>query len=60
LGGRGRKIPEFKASLFYKSEFEESLDYTEKPWVKNEKQKQKTKMARARPCLQLRIGATLN
>ena len=31
LVGRGRKISEFEASLFYKSKFKTSQDYTEKP-----------------------------
>ena len=29
-GGRGRRIYEFKASLVYKSEFQDSQAYTEK------------------------------
>jgi hypothetical protein len=32
LGGRGRQISEFKASLAYR-EFQDSQDYTEKPYL---------------------------
>jgi hypothetical protein len=41
LGGRGRWISEIEANLVYKSEFQDSQGYTEKPCL--EKQKTKTK-----------------
>jgi hypothetical protein len=44
LGGRGRWITEFKASLVYKSEFQDSQVYTEKPCFKKPKKKKKKKM----------------
>jgi hypothetical protein len=40
LGGRGRRISEFKASLVYKSEFQDSRGYAEKPCLKKQKTKQ--------------------
>jgi hypothetical protein len=46
LGGRGRQISEFEASLVYKSKFQDSQDYTEKPCLekpKTNKQQQKKK-----------------
>jgi hypothetical protein len=39
MGGRGRRISEFKASLVYKSEFQDSQGYTEKPCLENQKKK---------------------
>jgi hypothetical protein len=45
LGGRGRRISEFEASLVY-SEFQDSQGYTEKPCLekpKKEKKKEKKK-----------------
>jgi hypothetical protein len=41
LGGRGRLISEFEASLVLQSEFQDSQSYTEKPVSKN-KNKNKT------------------
>jgi hypothetical protein len=44
LGGRGRQISEFEASLVYR-EFQDSQGYTEKPCLKKQKtkiKKQKT------------------
>jgi hypothetical protein len=41
LGGRGRWIPEFEASLVYKSEFQDSQGYTEKPYLEKPKKKKK-------------------
>jgi hypothetical protein len=38
LGGRGRQISEFKASLVYR-EFQDSQGYTEKPCLKKKKKK---------------------
>ena len=38
LGGGGRQISEFKASLIY-SEFQDSQGYTEKPCLKNKTDK---------------------
>jgi hypothetical protein len=35
LGGRGRQISEFKASLGLQSEFQDSQGYTEKPCLEN-------------------------
>jgi hypothetical protein len=38
LGGRGRQISEFEASLVYiQSEFQDSQGYTEKPYLKKTK-----------------------
>jgi hypothetical protein len=34
LGGIGRRISEFEATLAYKSEFQDSQSYTEKPCLK--------------------------
>jgi hypothetical protein len=39
LGGRGRWISEFKASLVYRVEFQGSQGYTEKPCLKKKKRK---------------------
>jgi hypothetical protein len=41
LGGRGRQVSEFKASLIY-SEFQDSQGYTEKPCLKNKTKQNKT------------------
>jgi hypothetical protein len=43
LGGRGRRISEFEASLVYKSEFQDSQGYTEKPCLEKPKKKKKKK-----------------
>jgi hypothetical protein len=44
LGGRGRQISEFEASLVYKSEFQDSQSYTEKPCLgKTGKKRKKEK-----------------
>jgi hypothetical protein len=43
LGGRGRQISEFKASLVYISEFQDSKGYTEKPCLEKQNKKTKTK-----------------
>jgi hypothetical protein len=46
LGGRGRRISEFEASLVYRIEFQDSQGYTEKPClgkIKNKKRKRKRK-----------------
>jgi hypothetical protein len=40
LGGRGRRISEFEASL---SEFQDSQGYTEKPCLEKSKKKKKKK-----------------
>jgi hypothetical protein len=40
LGGRGRRISEFKASLVYKVKFQDSQGYTEKPCLEKPKNKQ--------------------
>jgi hypothetical protein len=42
LGGRGRWISEFKASLVYKSEFQDSQGYTKKPCIKQTNKQTKT------------------
>jgi hypothetical protein len=42
LGGRGRWISEFKTSLVYKVEFQDSLVYTEKPCLEKYQKKKKT------------------
>jgi hypothetical protein len=42
LGGRGRWISEFEASLVYR-EFQDSKDYTEKPCLKTHPPPQKWK-----------------
>jgi hypothetical protein len=39
LGGRGRQISVFKASLVYKSEFQDSQGYTEKPCLETKQNK---------------------
>jgi hypothetical protein len=39
LGGRGKRISEFEASLVYKSEFQDSQSYTEKPCLEKPKKK---------------------
>jgi hypothetical protein len=41
LGGRGRQISEFEASLVYKSEFQDSQGYKEKACLKKTKTKTK-------------------
>jgi hypothetical protein len=41
LGGRGRRISEFEASLVYKVEFQDSQGYTEKPYLEKQKQNKK-------------------
>jgi hypothetical protein len=46
LGGRGRRISEFKASLVY--EFQDSQGYTEKPCLDKQKQKQKQQKQKKR------------
>jgi hypothetical protein len=38
LGGRGRQISEFETNLVYKSEFQDSQGYTEKPSNNNKKE----------------------
>jgi hypothetical protein len=43
LGGRGRRISEFKASLVYKSEFQDSQSYIEKPCLGKKKKKKRKK-----------------
>jgi hypothetical protein len=43
LGGRGRQISEFEASLVYRVKFQASQGYTEKPCLKKTKTKTKTK-----------------
>jgi hypothetical protein len=44
LGGRGRQISEFKASLVYKvSEYQDSQSYTKKHCLKKPKKKKKKK-----------------
>jgi hypothetical protein len=43
LGRQRQAISEFKASLVYKSEFQDSPGYTEKPCIKKQKQKQTNK-----------------
>jgi hypothetical protein len=43
LGGRGRQISEFEASLVYRSEFQDSQGYTEKPCFEKPKPKKKKK-----------------
>jgi hypothetical protein len=37
LEGRGRRISEFEASLVYRSEFQDSQGYTEKPCLGKKK-----------------------
>ena len=44
LGGRGKWISKFEASLVYKSEFQNSQGYTENPVSKNKKKKKKKKV----------------
>jgi hypothetical protein len=48
LGGRGRQISEFKASLIYKSEFQDSQGYTEKPCLEKTKKDKKEKKKKER------------
>jgi hypothetical protein len=43
LGGRGRRISEFWASLGLQSELQDSQGYTEKPCLKKKKKNQKKK-----------------
>jgi hypothetical protein len=43
LGGRGRWISEFKASLVYRVKFQDSQGYTEKPCLEKTKKKKKKK-----------------
>jgi hypothetical protein len=43
LGGRGRQISEFEASLVLQSEFQDSQGYTEKTCLKKPKSKSKPK-----------------
>jgi hypothetical protein len=53
LGGRGRWISEFEASLIYKVKFQDSKGYTEKPCLKkqNKTKQNKTKQnSRALTC----------
>jgi hypothetical protein len=40
LGGRGRRISEFKASLVLQSEFQDSQGFIEKPCLEKQKTKQ--------------------
>jgi hypothetical protein len=47
LGGRGRQISEFEASLVYKSEFQDSQGYTEKSCL--EKQNKQTNKKTQKP-----------
>jgi hypothetical protein len=49
LGGRGRRISEFKDSLVYRSEFQDSQNYTEKPCLEKAKKERKKKRNNA-PC----------
>jgi hypothetical protein len=49
LGGRGRWISEFKASLVYRVEFQDSQDYTEKPCLKKNKQTKNQKKKKKIP-----------
>jgi hypothetical protein len=52
LGGRGRWISEFEASLVYTSEFQDSQGYTEKPCLEKKKEsngKYKKRMSREMP-----------
>jgi hypothetical protein len=46
LGGRGRWISEFEASLVYKSEFQDSQSYTEKPRLKKPKKEKERERER--------------
>jgi hypothetical protein len=39
LGGRGRQISEFEASLVLQSKFQDNKGYTEKPCLKKKKKK---------------------
>jgi hypothetical protein len=41
LGGRGRRISEFKACLVYRGEFQDSQGYTEKPCLEKPKGEKK-------------------
>jgi hypothetical protein len=43
LGGRGRQISELEINLVYRSEFQDSQGYTEKPCLEKPKKKKKTK-----------------
>jgi hypothetical protein len=43
LGGRGRWISEFEASLVYRVEFQDSQGYTEKPCLEKPNKKKKEK-----------------
>jgi hypothetical protein len=43
LGGRGRRISEFEASLVYKVQFQDSQGYTEKLCLEKPKKKKKKK-----------------
>jgi hypothetical protein len=43
LGDRGRRVSELEASLVYKSEFQDSQGYTEKPCLKKTNKQTKNK-----------------
>jgi hypothetical protein len=51
LGSRGRQIYEFKASLVYRAEFQDSQGYREKPCLKKQKPKNKNKNKNKNTCL---------
>jgi hypothetical protein len=46
LGGRGRQISEFEASLVIQSEFQDIQGYTEKPCLRNQKERKKERKER--------------
>jgi hypothetical protein len=56
LGGRGRQISEFEASLVYKVSSKDSQGYTEKPGLEKQN-KPKTKTNKQKPRLRNRFLA---
>jgi hypothetical protein len=52
LGGRGRQISEFEASLVYRVSFQDSQGYTEKPCL------EKTKQSKTKKNLNTEAGET--
>jgi hypothetical protein len=51
LGGRGRRISEFEASLVYKSEFQDSQGYTEKPCLEKQNKTKQNKQTNKQTAL---------
>lgn len=57
---RGRQSPEFKASLVYRSEFQDSQDYIEKPVVSENKTNKKPPHSLGLKFFQILLNSILN